>query len=117
MRARASVCACARGVYLVRVRVRVRAGGFVPGQGAAPPNHAPRTFLVTNDCPVAGNEQWCGISGSVDNSKDKFNHRDGSFSGNAGINLPDQKGSVRLKTDRKKEEKALVIKKYRMIAL
>ena len=88
MSARANVCACVRGVYLVCVRVRVRAGGFVPGQGAAPSNHAPRTFLVTNDCPVAGNEQWCGISGNVDNSKDTFSHRDGSFSGNADMHLP-----------------------------
>ena len=45
------------------------AGGFVPGQGAAPPNNAPITFMVTNDCPINGNEYWCGIYGPPGSSK------------------------------------------------
>ena len=47
----------------------MHAGGFVPGQGGAPPNHAPITFMVTNDCPIAGNEYWCGIYGAPGTSK------------------------------------------------
>ncbi|KAK6973339.1 endoglucanase [Biomphalaria glabrata] len=38
-------------------------GGFVPGRGRAPPNLNSRVFLVTNDCPIQGNEEWCGQRG------------------------------------------------------
>jgi len=38
-------------------------GGFVDGNGGPPSNHAPIIFMVTNDCPIQGNEYWCGING------------------------------------------------------
>ncbi|XP_059161078.1 endoglucanase-like [Physella acuta] len=38
-------------------------GGFVPGEGRAPSNHNPVIFMVTNDCPIQGNFEWCGQSG------------------------------------------------------
>jgi len=38
-------------------------GGYVDGQGGPPPDHNSRIFMVTNDCPIQGNEYWCGING------------------------------------------------------
>ncbi|XP_025105069.1 endoglucanase-like [Pomacea canaliculata] len=38
-------------------------GGFVPGEGDAPPNNNSIVFMVTNACPIIGNEKWCGIQG------------------------------------------------------
>ncbi|KAK7476240.1 hypothetical protein BaRGS_00032516, partial [Batillaria attramentaria] len=37
-------------------------GGFVQGEGSAPPNHQSHIFLITNDCPIAENRHWCGQS-------------------------------------------------------
>ncbi|KAK6973338.1 endoglucanase, partial [Biomphalaria glabrata] len=44
-------------------------GGFVPGLGRAPSNLNPQIFLVTNDCPVQGNEEWCGQRGKPGSSQ------------------------------------------------
>ncbi|GFR98336.1 endo-beta-1,4-glucanase [Elysia marginata] len=38
-------------------------GGFVPGKGRRPSNMNPKIFMVTNDCPIQGNFEWCGQSG------------------------------------------------------
>ncbi|KAK0068452.1 endoglucanase-like [Biomphalaria glabrata] len=38
-------------------------GGFVNGEGAAPHSLTPHIFMVTNDCPIQGNEEWCGQTG------------------------------------------------------
>jgi len=35
-------------------------GGFVPGQGNTPSHRGSITFMVTNDCPIADNREWCG---------------------------------------------------------
>ncbi|KAK7104281.1 endoglucanase-like [Littorina saxatilis] len=37
-------------------------GGFVPNEGRAPHNNQGHVFMVTNDCPIQGNQEWCGIS-------------------------------------------------------
>ncbi|KAK7104279.1 endoglucanase-like [Littorina saxatilis] len=38
-------------------------GGYIPGKGRAPSNNSPHIFLVINNCPHNGNEEWCGIYG------------------------------------------------------
>ncbi|CAL1547148.1 unnamed protein product [Lymnaea stagnalis] len=38
-------------------------GGFVPGKGQAPHSLNAHIFMVTNDCPIVGNQEWCGQAG------------------------------------------------------
>ncbi|CAG5125683.1 unnamed protein product [Candidula unifasciata] len=38
-------------------------GGFIPGLGNSPRDNNPHIFMITNDCPVQGNEEWCGQAG------------------------------------------------------
>lgn len=38
-------------------------GGWIDGEGGYTSSHSPIIFMVTNDCPYAGNEKWCEIHG------------------------------------------------------
>ncbi|CAL1547149.1 unnamed protein product, partial [Lymnaea stagnalis] len=44
-------------------------GGFVPGLGQAPRDTNAHIFMVTNDCPINDNREWCGQSGKPGTSK------------------------------------------------
>jgi len=41
-------------------------GGYIPNEGAAPPNNNPIVVMITNLCPYNGNQQWCAPVGGFD---------------------------------------------------